>query len=134
MLTESRAQEHLRCPCYHAQSQLPTFSKSLSFLLITEPDTIPPCYNANIYKGLHALFSGLWPQRSRILHSLYKRGLRSPFPPTSLQDRSLLAGRAAGGTHNFSSTVCQEHLDERPKQRVALAPVERQLHISPLLP
>lgn len=63
-----------------ARCLLPTFSKSFSFLLIAEPEIIPPCHNANVYKGLHALFSGLWPQRSRILHSLYKRGPRSPLP------------------------------------------------------
>lgn len=85
------------------------------------PPPTPQCRN------LPALFS--WLQKSSIFitHTEQNEVCASSRQPPG-------QSTAAGGSHHLSNTACQEHSDERPKQQVSLALLERQLRITPLTP
>lgn len=86
-----------------------------------QPPHTPQCRN------LPALFS--WLQKSSIFitHTEQNEVCASSRQPPG-------QSTAAGGSHHLSNTACQEHSDERPKQQVSLALLERQLRITPLTP
>lgn len=92
----------------------------------SDSETTPPTPQC---RNLPASFSDPWLHKSSISIAYTKQNevcASSRQPPGQ--------STAAGGSHHLSSTACQEHSDERPKQQVSLALLERQLHITPLMP